>query len=126
MRRVVIAGVILAMLSLFNIYSLRLLNSNGQALLKNISEIEQQVDDATPQQLEKLCLELCDKWITTERVWSRLVRHDQLESITEVASRLPAMARWEERAELAAGLEEIEVLLISVLEFESPGLTGFL
>ncbi len=126
MKRVIIAGMIMVALWVFNNYSLSLLDSRGQDILEQIKSIEEQIDSGQSQNLQSACTQLREDWITTERVWSRLVRRDELDDITSAMARLPALAQWEEQAELQAGLEQVEVLILDVLAFETPSLTGFL
>ncbi|MBP0962849.1 MAG: DUF4363 family protein [Oscillospiraceae bacterium] len=120
MKRLVTAVLILALLVGGNLYTRRLLDDTGLAMLQQVDGLEEQVGMLSTQELERACASLQHRWLTTEAAWSRFLRSDRLESITIEVSRLPALARYGQTADVAAGLCEVRVLLQEVLSFESP------
>ena len=120
MKRLVAAVLILVLLVVGNLYSRRLLDNSGLALLRQVNELEELAGRLPPEQLEKACASLQHRWLSTEAAWSRFLRSDRLEAITIEAARLPALARHGQIADVAAGLCQIRVLLQEILSFESP------
>lgn len=120
MKRLVAAVLILALLVGGNLYTRRLLDDTGLAVLQQVEDLEKQVGQLSAQELERACTTLQHRWLTTESAWCRFLRSDRLEAITIEISRLPALAHYGQTADVAAGLCEVRVLLGEVLSFESP------
>ena len=126
MKRLVVAVIILALLVGANMYTRSLLDDTGAQMLHHVQRLEELVREEKTEKLEEECKALQQQWLDTEEVWSRFLRNDRLDAITIAAARLPELARYGERAEVAASLCEIGILIRQTLDFESPRLVDIL
>lgn len=120
MKRIVIALCIIAALTATTMYTTSLLNKTADELFQSIKSIEDGMDDLPTAELESLSDQLLTQWLESERILSRFVRHTELDNITSELARLPALARYDNRALLAAGLHQVRIQLTDLLSFESP------
>lgn len=122
MKRCLIATVITVALILVNVLTMLDLKENSVLLLQSIDGIQQTMEAGDYEQLEKQASDFKEQWMTMERKMSGYIRHNELEAITAVVSRLPALARYNAHYELYADCEQVRTLIEHLVEFETPGI----
>ena len=125
MKRFFIAVAIVLIMIIENIWVLMHLIDNSSRFLDSVEDIQKAVQ-AKDQNLEEQLLAFSEDWYKMEHVMSRYIRHNHLEAITSVVSRMPRLAQHKAYYELDADLEQVRVLMSHLVEFETPSFLSYL
>lgn len=126
MKRVAVAAILMAVMILCCGTALIWLHSSIRELSGNLEQAEAMV---TAQYYEEAAVFLtgtAERWKKQEHFFSRLLRHQEMESITQNLVSLPSYLRYKDLSNFHASIQQIRQMLQHIWEAELPVWSNFL
>ena len=124
MKRVIAVYCIIALILAASSVSLYHLIHATDRMEVSLGEITQALETEDYQLAVELTGQFQEEWENNEKIMTRYIHHDELDSITGIVARLPALLQYDAISEYAAEVRRLQHLIVHIRDAELPTLAN--